>query len=239
MLVQDFFDQLTYGELAQVEIGGIETTGIVPEVYPNVVSQINLGLIALAKRFPLKVVTVRVQEYDTINLYKLHTDFAVNGGSAEPIKYIEDTVDDPFVNNVLKVEYIKDYTDAEYPVEVPFNVLSDADSILKRTHNSFYIPDTSTPRPLNVTYRATLDAINLDTLDPDVDEIDIPPVLNEALLYFVAARLHANRPTIDGQENTSLKYMQMYESELAKIDNENLLVEADFDNCKLDDNGWV
>ena len=238
MLLQDFFDQLTYSELAQVSIGNIDAEGIVPEVYPHVVSQINLGLVALAKRFPLKVVTVRVQEYDTINLYRLHTDFAVTGAGAEPIRYIEDTVDDPFQNNVLKIEYFKDYTDAENPVEVPFNILTNSDSILKRTHDSFYIPDTSDLRPLNVTYRATLDSLDINTLDPDTDEIAIPPVLNEAMLYYVAARLHANRPTIDGQENTSMKYLQMYEAEVAKIDNEDLLIEADFENHKLDTNGW-
>lgn len=239
MLLQDFFDQLTYGELAQVSIGGIEQEGVVDEVIPNVVSHINLGLLKLSKRFSLKTETITLQEYDTINTYKLHTDYAVTDGGVEPIRYIEDSAEYPFKNNVIKIEYIEDVTDSENITEVPFNVLSDAESIRSRDYRTFYVPDVTSPRTLNVTYRAEPDALDPDTTTPETDEIAISPVLTEALLYFVASRIHANRPTIDGQENTSLKYMQMYEAEVAGIDNEDLLAEADFDNTKLDDNGWL
>ena len=238
MLLQDFFDQLTYGELAQVSIGNVEQEGVVPENYPHVATQINLGLLALAKRFTLNTGTVKVQEYDTINTYQLHSDFSVNSASAEPIKYIEDTVAEPFSDDVLKIEKIEDISDSEDITEIPYNILNNTDSILRRSYNKFYVPDSSGTRLLSITYRAAVKPLVIDTLDPDVDIIDIPPTLNQALLYYVAAKLHANRPTIDGQESTEAKYLNLYEKECVEIDTENLIEEDDFVNSKLDDNGW-
>lgn len=237
MLLQSFFDQLTYGELAQISIGGIEQEGVVDEVFPNVVSQINLGLLALAKRFPVRVSTIDIQENDSIKLYQLNSLYSVQTGVA-PNNYLIDSVDDTFSDDVLKLEYIT-YVDTNGATqEVPFNILNNEDSIIKRNYNSFYVPATS-DRLLTVYYRAKLQELDLDALDPDVDVIDIPPVFIEPLLYFVAARLHANRPTIDGQENTSMKYLQLYEKALVELDNEGLIEESYFTNYKLDDNGWL
>lgn len=237
MLVQSFFDQLTYGELAQVEIGGIETTGIVPEVYPNVVSQINLGLTALAKRFPIRVKSVDIQENSSVNLYILSSTYSIQTATA-PNDYLIDTVSDTFSDDVLKMEYIT-YVDSDNQTQrVAFNVLDDEDAVIKREYNSFYV-NTTEDRLLTVYYRAKLSELNADTLDPETDVIDLPPVFIEPLLYYVASRLHANRPTIDGQENTSLKYMQMYEKALLDIKDDGLFEETDFVNYKLDTNGWV
>lgn len=54
MKLIEIFNQLTFGELAQLSMGGMDAGEINDKNYDAVLSHINLGLTALHKRFPLK-----------------------------------------------------------------------------------------------------------------------------------------------------------------------------------------
>ena len=53
MKLKEVFDQLTYGELSQLSIGGQAQGEITEENYARVVAHVNLGLSAIYKRFHL------------------------------------------------------------------------------------------------------------------------------------------------------------------------------------------
>ena len=78
MKLQTIFDQLIHGELSQLFIGGAETSDvIVPDNYPKVISYINMGLLELYKRFPLRLKELVIQQNEGIGTYILDSNYAV------------------------------------------------------------------------------------------------------------------------------------------------------------------
>ena len=107
MLLSEIFDQLTYGELASIAMGGAGASGIVQTDYPAIINSINLGLTEIHKRLDLRREEIFVQQYDQIQQYYLEPKYAVsNLESDEPIKYITDSEENPFLGNVLRIERI-------------------------------------------------------------------------------------------------------------------------------------
>ena len=54
MLLSDLFEQLTYGELSQLEYSGVDDEGFTVNDYKRVIPHINLGLAELHKRFLIR-----------------------------------------------------------------------------------------------------------------------------------------------------------------------------------------
>lgn len=224
MTLQDIFDQLAYGELAQLFISeqADGTTGIKEQDYPRVFASVLLGLTSLHRRFLLRKSTLKIALVSGKASYFIKPDFAKsNTKSKELVKYIDD-LDSPFTDNLLKIESIKkpDGTD------IPLNVRNDPNSIVTPTYNSFVIPDTLTETYLIVNYRAdhpTLDK-NLAAAAPMVVAIELPPAYLEALLFFVASRIH--RPTgLVAEVNQGVEYASRYEAACAELDALNLQID--------------
>ena len=71
MLLSEIFEQLTYGELSQINLGGKDDGGIASSDYPAVVAHINMALTELFKRFPLRLKEIQLQTYSTLTTYQL------------------------------------------------------------------------------------------------------------------------------------------------------------------------
>ena len=54
MLRTEVLDKFTYGELAQLSIGGLEDDGVRNKHLPQIITNINAGVLDLYKEFPLK-----------------------------------------------------------------------------------------------------------------------------------------------------------------------------------------
>ena len=107
MYLNELFDQLTYGELSQLEYGGVDNEGITQEDHKRILPHINLALTELHKRFLIREEEVTIRCYDHIETYVLDSKYAAtNTESTEPYKYIHDTVFEPFVDNVLRIEKV-------------------------------------------------------------------------------------------------------------------------------------
>lgn len=236
LTLQDIFEQLTYGELAQLSVGGADTGGIQVKDYPKVISHINMGLTALYTRFPLRIKELTLQQHEQITLYKLDYAFAQsNTESTEAIKYIIDTANAPFLDDVLRINTAFD----ELGNEVQIN---DEDS-----NTSIFTPDYDTiqiPYPINTsayffTYRARHPKIPLDTLDPASVNVDIPIYLLEALLTYVVGRVLTSKGGTDGLTESGT-YLNKFEALCRQVEEHNLMNSSSSEtNTKLDDNGWT
>jgi hypothetical protein len=236
MLLSNFFEQLTYGELAQLALGGRDITAIAAEDYPAIVSHINLGLTDLYKRFPLKTNEVIIQLYDHIQTYYLMSKYAAtNADSSEPIKYIMDSVYQPFTDNVLRIEQVFN----EMGEERTLNDENDPLTVLTPQFNAVTIPYNESSNAIAVVYRAAHDRIVVtDTFDPATVELTLPHYLVEALMLYVTARVLSS--TGGGQNlNEASAFMARYELACRQVSDLNLLNTENTSNHRLEHNGWV
>jgi len=160
MLLSTIFEQLTYGELANLPVSGeLNTPGIQVQNYPAIISHINMGLTELYKTFPLKRDEVTVQQYDHIETYYLRKKYAqTNDDSDETYKYIEDTQFEPFLGNVLVIDEV---------VNEDGQVLFKNDdteywSVFTPTFDAVQVPFADSSNMMIVTYRADHAHIPLD-----------------------------------------------------------------------------
>jgi hypothetical protein len=238
MKLSSIFEQLSYGELSQLAIGGAETSGIVlSSDYPKLITHINLGLLELYKRFDLSRKEVFVQQYDEINLYYLDSRFAVtNTESPEPIKYIQDSVYRPFTDNVLRIEKVINECGSELYV----NDDSKYWTVYTPDYNSIQVPWPDANNAMCITYRASPDVIPVVDVVPSEQEVNIPLSHLEPLLLYVASRIFASKPALNNESNSKgMEYMSKYELSCKRIEDLNLVQNNNTTNMKLQNAGWV
>jgi len=242
MLLSDLFDQLTYGELSQLNMGGVDgEIGIEPCDYPRVLPHINLGLTELYKRFPLKVNEVVIQQYDHINQYFLNSKFAqTNTESEAPYKYIMDSEYQPFQDDVLRIEKVFNEQGEELYLNQEDGYYAASDkywSVFTPTFDSVQIPYPDSANQFIVTYRAGHPKININDIDLVSTEVHISAAYLEPLLNFIAARVYTNLTSLEGNEGQI--YMQRFEMNCKKLEELNLFNKTETENSRLDNNGWV
>ena len=246
MKLIEIFTQLTYGELSQVSIGGLSNGEIAEKNYDAVLSHVNLGLTALFKRFPLKQERLTVALQSGRGTYPLTTAYAVsNTKSAEAVKYILDSAA-PFNGALFKVEQV--YSDTGY--EFGLNDSGDSFAITTPSANVLRVPMSVVGRSpevppklltsnLEVVYRANHSMITqTGSFSPETYEVDLPYSHLEALLLYVASRVH-NPIGLVNEFNAGNNYAAKYEMACQALETSNLRVDQGADFDKLHQKGFV
>lgn len=231
MLLSDIFDALQYGELKQLPVGG-KGMGITEDSYPELVSHVNNALTAIFKRFPIKLKTVTIQQEEDISTYILSSRFAVSNSVPNADKYIIDTDAVPFIDDVLKIESIKDEAD----VVIPLNRPTDTTSIMVTDYNVIQVPFPDSTKTIAVTYRANHPKIVTVDLVPTQTYINLSDSYINPLLMFIA-----HRATMGLSENDldSNAYLSKFTLACNEIDKQGLTLIKDSINCNPGANGWV
>lgn len=246
MKLIEIFDQLTSSELSQLSIGDVATGMITEANAAKVIGHINLGLVALFKRFNLKEERLQLALIPYRTNYPLTYAFAVsNTRSKETDRFILDATN-KFQSDLLRVESI--VTDKGEPI--PLNDTKNKYSILTPTMGTLRIPldlanqvqgipeefKTST---LQVHYRASHPKIPTDdSIDPETYEVDLPYAYLEALLYFVASRVH-NPIGMTQEFNSGNGYYARYEAACQLLENSGVKIDVNDANDRIIRNGWV
>lgn len=234
MKLADLFEHLSYGVLAQLNISGNDT-GIKNRDFPKITSHINLGLTSLYTRFPLRKDEIQVQLNSGIETYYLRNQYASsNVASAEPIKYLLDTVGSPFGNNVLRIEAI--YNDEDE--ELVLNDEHTDTTIWTPNFDTFKVQEPVDGDVLLVSYRANHEKLVVTAAtDADSVEIILPEYLLEALSLFVASKVV--NPI--GKEGPALanNYFVQYETMLRNIEMAGMVNKELHAYDALKENGWV
>ena len=247
MTLQDIYDQLAYGELKQIFKGKIDNPTIQKEKFPEYFPTIQLALTELHKRFRLREgnFPVDITEVPGKTSYVLTLDYAEsNTKSKEPVKYIKDA-SAPFQDNLMKIEHIFGVLNGAV-YEIPLNVAGDTNSIKTSSFNTLMVPTDPTLAPwlvetaqLDVVYRADHPQIKdyLANNSPLSTTIYLPGTHLEALLYYVAMRI----TTPVGMQNefhAGNNYSAKFEASCLVLSGENMEIDTDAVNEKLDDRGW-
>lgn len=193
MTVADVIEDARYGELAQLGvIKRLDTVSTKEAAERQILTYINLGLIELYKRFNMRTEQTVVTMQEDVLLYTL-TTANIYDESTNPNGYL-DTILSVF-NSVVGI-----YDEAGD--KVTLNAESDIMSVNTPSYNVLQIPNPSTDGVLFVLYSAAPDKLMWNADLSSVDVL-IPPVMLEALLYYMGYRAHAsNKGSIDAENNT-------------------------------------
>ncbi len=220
MLLKEVINQLVYGELSTLPLGDDHESGELLDGYDAIMPHINLAITAVHKRLYIRQESVVLTQDTDIKKYILNSKFS----------YIADG----FLDNSLKIEKVVT-ADGE---ELLLNDSTVDNPIYTPTPNRLDITTPVSGTTLTVTFRANHPAIDILTFDPDSEEIDIPEFVLEPILYYIASRVHASYPSLEGT-NESLNYRQKYEAAMAELSEYGLVDTSGGTNIKLETNGWV
>lgn len=238
ILLEELFNDLQYGELAQFSVSGDiddPMTGISPADYPAMISHLNKALTAIHTRLPLRDRELTLQLFEELSFYVLSSEYAVsNIESLEPIKYIIDMAERPFIDDVLGITAVYD----ESGCRLPLNDDNDCNSLYLNNYRTLQVPNPSSDNTLFLTYRANHPKIE-PTADPATTEIDIPDYCIEPVLFYIASRMYA-RSNDQGAAARSIEMVQKYELFCTEIERRNVLNNYNNNtNLKLEKRGFV
>lgn len=240
MKLSEIFQALTYGELRQLNIGGAEASGITKENQNEILTHVNLGLTELHKRFLLREGRVTLQLLPGVRTYtvsKKHAQSNLESWGVE--KYILDSMDQPFEDDLLKIERVYDANGQELGLNAsegyghPLNVRT-------VSMNTLVLPELLEGDTVDVVYRANHPQLIREdnSFDPTEIEVDLPYSHLEALLFYVASRV-MNPIGAGGGFHEGNNYAAKFEAACALLDNQGLRLDVGEGNTRLQRNGWV
>lgn len=235
----DLLTDMTYGEFAQLDMGNFiqaeHESEPDPKSYRQLTSHINVALHGLYSEFFLAAEEIYIQQYEQIVSYILSSEYAVsNTESTQPIKWIDDSAENPFKDNILKIEEVYD----ELGNRLPLNDLNNPDSLFTPTFRTLQIPAPANTNITAVQYRATHPRISLtSSTDTRLIEIVIPPQLQEPLMFHIASRVFSSLRNEDGAEGND--YYRKYQARLSDIRHQGLYVQPEATNRKFSDGGFI
>lgn len=230
MILSKLLQYLTNGELSQLSLGNVATN---ENLIPKIISGINLGTEELYKRFPIKLSRIEVHLQGAIQEYYLHSSKAL---SNMPIAgnildyYLHDN-EEPFTDNIIRIETVYD----ELSEELPLNVVGNSDSLVTINHNVLRVSNPVDDIFYTIEYRASAPIIGLEE-DPDTIEVNIPNAFTEALINYVAYRVFA---AINMNSAEAVNYYAKFETSCVLLNNLGLWNKEVTTNFKLENSGWV
>ena len=213
MNLQEIFDLLTFGELAQLSIGGGEAGVINDSNMAKVLPHINLGLTSLYKRFKLKQASMVLPLVNGQSIYNI----------TQP--------------DVIKIEEIQSPIGKVLSLNDP----TDVNGCFTTSDRTLVVKDSFTHAYLTIIYRANHPKLQADDGYVDIDTllIELPDSYIEPLLYFVAARLLSSTGSGQFEGLATMQYMQKYENACQQLTNWNPQAEASREEPRIRTGGWA
>lgn len=216
MNLQDIFTHLAHGELSQLFVG--EDGEINASERPKIASSVTLGLGDLYKRLLIKESSESV---------------VLNQGTSTYVLAATD------VNNIERI------VDSEGE-EITLNDVNDVYSFRTISDTAFSLSDDYftkkeiTTEIVTIYYRANHPVLNaaLVRTDPASVDIELPFTYVQALLFYVASRVHA--PTgLTKEFHTGNDYLSKYEAEVARLQLHNIPADRVAETTRFEAGGWV
>lgn len=180
MTVQQVIDMAKYGELSQLSVKD-DITGVL--------TYLNLGMLELYKRFPLKVEEYVINLVDGQSIYDMPENYMWIVSAYEEAPVDEDT----------------------YVQPIPINKEDDEKSINTVGWGQVQVPLVSTGSFISVIYVAAPDMYT----DSDLaEQIGIPPQMVEPLLHYIAFKAHG---TVDNGAQEDNIHFQRFEMSCDRI----------------------
>jgi hypothetical protein len=235
MRLSDLFGMLSTGELSNLTLGNDGAGTIKAGKEQQVVNYINEGLLRLYGRFVLKEKELLLEQIPHQTSYELVPKFArsyvpVSPEVAEPIYYIHDTPQLPFIGDIIKILAV--FNDCKCPI--PLNDESEHMSVFTPQANLLQVPCVHPGRFLSLIYQA-----RHPKLTTDLNSIvELPDILVGALTAYVAYKAYSHMNT-EVSTAKAQEHMSLYESVCADaVDKDLINATVSTNNLKFSKRGW-
>jgi hypothetical protein len=234
--LKEIFDNLAYGEFANLALGNSPLGTLTEDKYPKIVSALNLGLVEIYKRFILKRKQCLLKQQIGVTTYYLRSDYVGD--------YIETVEDGSFEDNYFNDDLIKvlEVTDAAGD-SVPLNNPRYPDTgVFTQAFDTITMKPASSLQTYTVTYQAEYPKIIIaDDFDPNEIRLFFPNFILEALLAYIAARVFKGKTSksAEGETNLSTTFNYQFENACKKIIELGLAEEAEERSNKFVTKGFV
>lgn len=205
MLVSDVISLAKSSELNQLAV---------KEDNAAILGFINLGMLELYKRFPLK------QEEAIVTMRDGKSDYYLNGTDPD--------VEMNTFENFLLVSECWD----ESGKLLTLNDENDPLAIMTPSYNSIEVPNVANGEKLSVIYRTSVDfatALN--------DDLLLPPQLLEALLYYIGFKGHS-AITVDMKGESNSHYIR-FEQSCNRVIQQGLIMPDDLESYMFENRGFI
>jgi hypothetical protein len=192
MQLNDLFNMLAYGELSNHHMASAGDGTLALAKQPQIVHYANEALVRLYTKFILKEKDCVVELQEGISIYRLSPEYSMSAfdNSLADAPYIQDTVDVPFQDDVLKVLAVY----SNHGGHRPLNDSNNCWSVNTPTVKTLQVNFARTAEVLAVSYQA-----KHPTLDGTNQEIELPATLLGALTAFIAYKVYFNMNTPESQ----------------------------------------
>ena len=224
MKVQDIIDDLQAAEFSELAIGDSAFT---ETNTPRYLKLIQSALTELHVQFLLRQEELMIQPLEGLVDYPLHSDHA-DTSKVETIKFIVDSVYQPFNWEPLQILGAYDELGNEIPINAPNHICG----IYVSTPRSVMIPAPVTARQISLVCRA-----NHTALTGLTDDINIPATMRNALVWFIASRIWATRKDEQAMSK-SIQYMQRYLDACTLLSDTGTGVAGDVIDFNYNQCGW-
>lgn len=241
MKISQLFSQLSYGELSNLTIGDDGSGNIAEQHYPKLIYHAQQALTNLYSRFANRKAYIVVQQDELVQKYRIHPLYAVTDTTPNNTapRHIIDTEQSPFTTPIIKILSIRKILEDSTLAEVDLLINDDTrvGAVKTLAYDEIYIREPIQDEMLLVEVQLNHSVI---TLPVDLDyEISLAPVLEEALVLKVAARVFGS---MNGQDNM-IKAQSLnasYENVLQMVQFEDLLQNTSTeDHSRFVIGGWV
>lgn len=188
LLVSDILARLSRGPLSNLAIGMDGAGTIQSDKVQSIIDHLNDGLLKLHVRFVLNERQVIIGQIDGLSLYPITSSQSETLPAPGSKQYIKDA-SDPFTDDLIKILSVVD----DCGRELPLNDDTACDSVFTPRIDTLQIPEPKTGKSSFVMYQAKHPWLTAPT-----DSIDIPLVLENALINWAAHKVFSN---MNGQEH--------------------------------------
>lgn len=204
MTLDDFIEELCLGELSNLYLGEQGLVELSPLRRKKLVAYTNQGLKALCSRFKLVQKELIIQGMDHVSLYYLRPEHSMTRGTAVN-KYIDDRYCDPFCGDVIKILSVYNVGGKEFPL----NDHGKSDSLFTPSFDTLQITHPIQGQGYSVIYQSLHPKLTDDS--DGCKEFHLPPMLEEALMAFVAGKVY-NHMNGEANKATSKEHMATFEA---------------------------
>ncbi len=236
MRVSELLEKLSLGPLSNLSISNEGDGTIKPEKIPTMINHINTALLRLYTRFNLSEKELIVQTNDERTHYRLHSSWAQSRATEFPglTAHIIDQ-NKPFTDDLIRVLAVHGSNGYEYPL----NDNGAIRSLFTPTVNVLQVPDPWIGVPFFVMYQAKHATLSSTTGNIMAAEIDLPLVLEDAVLEYVAHKVFL---AMSGQEHVALAsaHLSSYENICNDVQDKDLVsASLSQSNTKFEMRGFV
>lgn len=248
--LQDFFDDLAAGELANVKMGNSDLGTISEAEVPKVVSCLNQAFLKVYQRLNLRQGKLILHQQSGVTRYFLRSKYAGLVGDIDEDIYLQQTDLVPYEDDLIKVLSAEDSDDKEvrindrkYPADI-FTSSFDVVDIAAPSSSSTYTNTDGVNRTsldiFTIEYQAKFPKIIVtENLKPRRYELHIPDFIIDPLLLYTTYKLFRKPVKIaKGEVNPSTTLLVEFENSMRQLENQDLEMDTNDTNTRIEDNGW-